>query len=114
MRPTQGSAWKSEAKGEDPSEALTRTQEDAHREVLAIVEARTVVHGDAVTPGREESILTLTALRAGSGELHHFLNTWTGRRAGVHTQTVVAVGGAPHGCEEGACQTRASQGPPLC
>ena len=38
---------------------LTRTQEDAHREVLAIVEAITVVHRDAVAPYLEESILTL-------------------------------------------------------
>lgn len=113
MRPIQGSAWRSEAKWEDPSEALTRTRGDAHREVLAIVEARTVVRRDAVTPGWEESILTLTALSAGSGEPHHFLNTRTGRRAGVRTQTVVAVGGAPHGCGEGTCQTQASQGPTL-
>ena len=41
MRPIQESAWRLEAKWKAPSETLTRTQEDAHREVLAIVEART-------------------------------------------------------------------------
>ena len=76
------SAWRLEAKWKAPSETLTRTQEDAHREVLAIVEARTVVHKDAVTPFLEESILTLRALIPGSGKLHHLLNTWTGHRAG--------------------------------
>ena len=81
MRPIQESAWRLEAKWKAPSETLTKTQEDAHREVLAIVEARTVVYRDAVTPYMEESILTLRALIPGSGKLHLSLNTRTGHRA---------------------------------
>lgn len=51
-----------------------KSPNDAHPEVLAIVEARTIVHRDTVAPGREESLITLAALRAGSRQLHHFLN----------------------------------------
>lgn len=50
MRPAQGSAWGSEVQWKGPYEILARTQEDAHREVQAIAEARTVVHRDVVIP----------------------------------------------------------------
>lgn len=97
---------------------LTRTQEDAHREVLAIVEARTVVHRDAVAPYLEESILTLRALIPGSGKLHHPLNTRTGHRARVpHKMQRLFEGGAGVGeaawLERHACQTQTSQRPTL-
>ena len=84
---------------------LTRTQEDAHREVLAIVEARTVVHRDAVAPYLEESILTLRALIPGSGKLHHPLNTRTGHRARVpHKMQRLFEGGAGVGERRVKCR----------
>lgn len=61
---------------------LTRTQEDAHREVLAIVEARTVVHRDTVAPTWKNPS-PHTQPSSGSGKLHHPVNTRTGHRARV-------------------------------
>ena len=118
MRPIQESAWRLEAKWKAPSETLTKTQEDAHREVLAIVEARTVVYRDAVTPYMEESILTLRALIPGSGKLHLSLNTRTGHRARVpHKMQRLFEGGVRVGeaawLERHACQAQTSQRPTL-
>lgn len=51
-----------------------KSPNDAHPKVLAIVEARTIVHRDTVAPSRKKSLITLAALRAGGWQLHHSLN----------------------------------------